>query len=853
MANDKTNELRAAIWNDPQPLFEGTQYAGEWRQKGNAWQWRGGVVRLTRTGSGAVYLHGNHNSGNAGLSIGAVDYVIRESATDEGTAYKNICDRYGIRYELTQEQKDAARRERLAGVVFEALTRRDATGTPGAAYMEGRGFKSNNGVFAVLTREGITEAKSAAISANIEGVTAATIEKDFEQLGVTEKRAATHPVVLPNKTDGRINGLCYRATSTDNGPKYLFSQGLKRGAYCDRLEDTGRAVIVEGQLDAERLKLAGIVNVIALGGATPGDEVLKMLRRHGITDVVYWPDCEYKEGKRKTELERRAVDKLIQMKGEGYNVAAVRVVDVQPEPGANLNSYKLDPDGYAMAHTPEDVEKMIYNAKYWYFPRMEKIERETMERATAGTLNPTEAANNIRALFASVTDPVQQQLFINRVEGAADFYKSLGITRRTLENLDDIRRKEAARHDMEDAAAYLNKAIQSGDPERIRGAVADLNETTTRNNGSRDAWDKQFFATWDDVLNSIAEQPEPIKTRFTLGRIKGGDALTPAKYTETGEIDIWADDVTIFCAQTSHGKTLFLFQLLIDLIGADINAGRFKKYIYISKEETGRQLYARALNTYISPKGLKEGSRRAIIRAFARGEDLRTYTTDERRALADEVERFKAQFFPRIALINTPDSVEAIAGNVEHYKTLIEESGADFGGVFVDYFQLLDSDRTGDARNYELKTICKVLKESAQKSGVPYVVAAQLNREALKNGVDSIQLANIGEGADIERIATDVYLVWNCDKTHKSTYVKNNKTGGETKTDAYGERAGRIINYDDTEKKYTPLEGYLYVERLKGRNSTTGVWGLFPFDGESGQIGNNRDGNTIHTTHELPF
>ena len=209
-------------------------------------------------------------------------------------------------------------------------------------------------------------------------------------------------------------------------------------------------------------------------------------------------------------------------------------------------------------------------------------------------------------------------------------------------------------------------------------------------------------------------------------------------------------------------------------------------------------------------------------------------------------------------MVHTDGSAESITANIDHYKTQFERDGWELGAVFVDYFQLLNSDTPNRMRNYELKTICDALKQAAGRSGVPFVIAAQLNREALRDGVDGVTLANIGEGADIERIAHDVYMMWQTDKTRKDTYIETNKSGKDSYRGTAGARARRLFTKNQLEE-YAPKIGYIYIERLKAREGVTGLWALLPYDGESGQIDatatpeTSTQGATDYTDGELDF
>jgi hypothetical protein len=176
----------------------------------------------------------------------------------------------------------------------------------------------------------------------------------------------------------------------------------------------------------------------------------------------------------------------------------------------------------------------------------------------------------------------------------------------------------------------------------------------------------------------------------------------------------------------------------------------------------------------------------------------------------------------------------------------LRAQGVEVGAVFVDYMQLLTSENKTFSRHDELKDVCKALHGCATTLDIPVVIAAQLNREVLRNGIDEITVANIGEGADIERIAHDIFLVWQVDKTRKGLYfsTSTDKNGVETTKwtggQGTGERARRIFTYDPLRPNDRVLKtGYLYVEQMKARDGKTGGWGLFPFQGERGFIGEN--------------
>ena len=211
------------------------------------------------------------------------------------------------------------------------------------------------------------------------------------------------------------------------------------------------------------------------------------------------------------------------------------------------------------------------------------------------------------------------------------------------------------------------------------------------------------------------------------------------------------------------------------------------------------------------------------------------------------VQEYGRQVRPRLKLIHTEATAESITGNLLYFVDMLQAQGVEVGGVFVDYMQLLTSDSKSYSRHDELKDVCKALKTCAARLEIPVIVAAQLNRQALADGIDAATMANIGEGADIERIAHDIYFVWQVDKTKKDNYFtyKKAKTDDDEKqiwdVTRAGDRARRIF-YRPDELVPTTRElktGYLYVEQWKARDGRAGGWGLLPYDGERGFIGEN--------------
>ena len=372
---------------------------------------------------------------------------------------------------------------------------------------------------------------------------------------------------------------------------------------------------------------------------------------------------------------------------------------------------------------------------------------------------------------------------------------------------------------------------------------------------TRAEWEAQLSETFADELEAIKEQPDTLRTIWEVGGIaKNGG------YYRTEYVEFYPADITVFCAPTSHGKTMILFQ-------AALNAVRDtqKTYIYVSCEENKRQLTERALNVALDIPTTKDGTEDNGAPCFITGTRKRTIKAIIRRATpppeykADtlegsrlfklltervnrEISSYAEQIRPRLKFVHTEGSAESITANILYFVEQYRAAGVEVGGVFVDYMQLLTTDARSFSRHDELKDICKALKDCAARTELPVIIAAQLNREVLKQavGIDNISVANIGEGADVERIAHDIFLLWQVDKTPLNQYTETNTRTGEPelKPQKLGYRSKRLFSFEMGHPENAELKrGYLYVEQMKARDGKTEGWGLFPFDGERGYIG----------------
>lgn len=860
MANENKTAVVTAIWENPERAFN-----CQFRQSGRYWEnlrndeyRERGKIRLAQTSDGGnimVFYNGASRPEQTDVFTYLGEYVL--NTRDFKETLQKLAELYNVPLRFSAEERQAIARAALAREVAASLVealRRNPDGVTGRYLRDVRGIESDGTHFGELTKESIQAAKESLTRRGIKYDV-----EDFKALGLTDYYAEQgFNCVIPYYVNGSVRGFVLRQTNPDNPERYRYSQGLGRGGYCDALTHGEPAVIVEGQFDAVRLIQAGITNVIAIGGAKIGEDIARLLKAHGITEITYIPDLEYNEqGERKTKIVADAIKAFqsAQVDGEPV-VSSLYVADLPTPQGASLNGLKIDADTYGKEHGNGALVEVVRNCSpSWAWELGALLEWAKAQERERGNVNIAAFRKRFSDIYNSC-NPFERQAVRNEIEGNA-IYEAFSITPQALRDVDEWRRNTDYNNRVKDLAAELGKAVQEGaSPERIAGIVRDLSDTQATN--TRDEWEAQLNQSFADELKAIEEQPDTLKTKWEVGNL-GKDG----KYYKHDNIEFYPADVEVICAPTSHGKTMILFQSALDLI-----ASTDKTYLYVSCEENKRQLLERALNVYMdietTPDGrtstggycFKEQTRKKVIKAVVRGDvapyeyggyengglmGVSAHYETLTRRVKEWLKRYETEVFPRLKLVHTEASIESICANISRSVEDYRRQGVEVGGVFVDYMQLLTTENRNFSRHDELKDICKALKDCAARTELPIVIAAQLNREVLKGGIDTITVANIGEGADIERIAHDIYLVWQIDKTHEYLYNRTDAQGNvSVNPQNLNIRSNRIYSRGGLGHGERELKaGYIYIERMKARDGKTEGWGLLPYDGERGFIDKN--------------
>lgn len=293
--------------------------------------------------------------------------------------------------------------------------------------------------------------------------------------------------------------------------------------------------------------------------------------------------------------------------------------------------------------------------------------------------------------------------------------------------------------------------------------------------------------------------------------------------------------ITFIAAPTSHGKSTLLRCLALDMAKEE----HAKKpddrgaILYFSFEEDDTDVIAQVMNTYIgmdftrANKDFSHGNL-SSLKEFLRSGNGQYIKHDLQNNVAMKADEFRyyllytgiLRFFYR-----NYDSAKLIKA-IEYIQRKVKVKA-----VFIDYIQLLQMEgKSGKvSRTEELKAICSDLKDFAVTSKLPIICAAQLNREGAKSPLD-MRPQNMSESSDIEKIANVIVCMYNSDHKpdNSSDYEKRSKEN-ETIT-----RNGFVIGSNPTK---------IYAVIAKNRGGIIGGDAVFEFNGNTGEIKHNAEGN----------
>ena len=411
-----------------------------------------------------------------------------------------------------------------------------------------------------------------------------------------------------------------------------------------------------------------------------------------------------------------------------------------------------------------------------------------------------------------------------------EYISEIGLTRDGIEEtIEKIRGEEKTKQlqaQTEELTRQTQELLSKGKPEE---ALKLLQEATTKLSKLKT---KDFISdilratSREDILDEIRTAPEGLSSGYFLGKIKNGNLSYPEEWLIT------AGGLTAIAGATNHGKTDFL-------INTCLNVSRNypeKKFIYLTYEQSRRDIFLRFLNSF---SDIDITSTRSNVRAI---KNYYKYGEVEKPKEMLVFQHKEAQFYTDY-IDSKRLIIKQVSYNSEDINSTIEQlckEDSSIGGFFIDYYQKLElpkDNKKRESRVEELKEIGQRLNDLCIKTGIPIVLGAQFNRKVMSP--EDMFPQNIGEAGDIERILDTLIAIWNTSKKLR----KHEKEEGNTleeKGIARYEGTGEFNGKNEI-KKLVGIPGRLYIEVLKSRDTETGLEALLDYNGKLGSIKNQQE------------
>lgn len=558
-----------------------------------------------------------------------------------------------------------------------------------------------------------------------------------------------HTLSIPYISRGEILGVVFRNT-TGEGAKYteafiseratkLYNlYGLSGLPLTGKGEHDKEIVVVEGEIDALRASAAGLQNVVAAAGKNLSEEALKRAAEMGAERVVLLLDYD---GEDKVAERTKDIEKALRtIRGAGLT----GLVAAFPADGE-----KVDTDSYLRNHTGEQLQSLVYGAqlgvdfqlstifaKYASVEQLSGIEEDTFRREIASL-----------AFESGLSRWEQLRLFSIASAGSGGRFTESYFMEELLK-IEEAQNQVAQRTATGSLLEKAQKLLQEG---RTAEALQEMVEGTAqiRKLSKEAAYSKYLQApTEESILAGLKRKKAGIPTGYYFTNSNG----------ESVEFEIPTGALTFICAPTSHGKSRFLQNLALNLA----TGSRDGAVLYISLEEDSEAVQERFINLYANI-ALNRGGRNnsQMIREYF-GEGSSKWIAREQLPIfeqkAKELRLLLAQ--QRLCIFSRNDSAEL--GYIEELQGMVEYLYKNLRGgvqaIFIDYVQEIYSHRRSSSRKDELMDICNKLMELSVTTGLPIILASQLNREALSPLDMSVQ--NISDASNIEHAANSILLLW---------------------------------------------------------------------------------------------
>lgn len=608
----------------------------------------------------------------------------------------------------------------------------------------------------------------------------------------------THLLTIPYRNGSRLLGFKFREVGeTSTGTKYLNSYGLQKSSGLFGIGiGVKDIVIVEGELDALHAKVLGADNVVATTGGRASETQIADAKKRGVEKFTLLFDNDER--------------------GRSFVIPTIKAIQ---EAGGSIYIASLpdgakDLDEYLAAHTIEDYRRNVVGEVLSYSTYLlNDIERRYSEREDKEGLLTLKDREDFfsdveRLLNSPYIKPYEREDIYKLLE---QYEESLNFKVKDFREWADkayLRTQEANRAKaVKEASTKITEALSDG---RTDEALSLMRETATKQSAQERAVEyAQVFApsTPQEYATFLSEIKEGIPTGYLFEQGKQREELT----LNSG--------LTFICGYRGHGKTSFLNNIALNEARRNVALGNGKSVLYFSYEVDKRRLITDLLNTFVNDAEISRTPSDTILSYF-KGKGS-TYFRNERRTDGrTHYENFvtqKDKFFRELlssgalTIVYENYRVEKLLDAIKYYLSTRTASI-----VCIDYAQLIYSEEYSRQRTEEIKKVVNDIKDFANREGIPFVLAAQFNREV--DSPISVDTKNIGEGGDFERIADTCIGLFNLKELHPLPKNKDEEKAAKKLLSDLG-----AATYAQGEE-LKPIQGKLFVRLMKRR------YGYYPLD-----------------------
>ena len=714
------------------PEFSFKRFSGGWRSSlkidlSNPKERRADKIVVSKKAPGWILEQG-------GDTLSLVDYVMRRDRVDFIQAVKTLADVVGLQLpkdenfnqESYQRYKDQATLLEDCNSYFIYCLENSTGADEVRAYLSSRGY-SDEDIKAMELGYIPDQDKLFKYLLN-KGYSQSLID---EVVKLNKGIGSTHRLTIPYRSGGSVKGFKFR-TVGEATPKYLNSTGLDRlGGFFNLsgIKGDKDVVIVEGELDSLSATARGVENVVATGGSSISSDQVRDAIRRGAKSFTL---CLDREPGKEEETAKRISSAIEVILGEGVN--RVYIVTLP-----DLGGGKTDPDRLIKESGVEAFrEALSSRLTYGGYLGAILLEEYLSKANQSGEIDYKER-DLLREKVVEIRSQLSAQDRIDFNSNLVEPLASHGFTEALLSELEENYKtatEEALRNKkVDELLRTVGQLPDKGEViKQLKEGLKNIDATT----GKGLLPPPMSFTA---LLDEIATLPPAYKTGYSS--LDSFIGFTPGA-------------ITLIAGRPSHGKTTFMFNLLLQMS----NLYKDESFYFFTYEEPVKNISVKLLNRLTATD---------LSGHFGEVRDLAKPTNYEfiksyikaRRTDISEIEEGKRQLqelidSQRIRVIDRNYSVEELSSLIA-YLNKRERIGA----LFIDYIQRMKTDRRTQDKRTEIAHISDSVLQIAKESGLPIILGAQLNRATQDGKGGKPKLENLKEAGNLEEDANTVLSVYN--------------------------------------------------------------------------------------------